>query len=37
MKRNAGQPNIVVTTEGKGIAAHAGARLLCEPAEVLGL
>jgi hypothetical protein len=37
MKRNAGRSNIVVTTEGKGVAAHAGARLLCELAEVLGL
>jgi hypothetical protein len=37
MKRNAGRPNIVVTTGGKGVAAHAGARLLCELADELGL
>ena len=36
MKRNAGRPNIVVTTGGKGVAAHSGARLLCELAEDLG-
>src|SRR5277367_5791821 len=37
MKRNAGRPSIVVTTGGKGVAAHAGARLLCELADELGL
>lgn len=37
MKRNAGRPNLVVTTGGKGVAAHAGARLLCELADDLGL
>ena len=37
MQRNAGRPNIVVTTGGKGVAAHAGARLLCEVAHELGL
>lgn len=37
MKRNAGRPNILVTTGGKGVAAHAGARLLCELADELGL
>ena len=37
MKRNAGRPGIVVTTGGKGVAAHAGARLLCELADELGL
>ncbi len=37
MQRNAGRPNIVVTTGGKGVAAHAGARLLCELADELGL
>ncbi len=37
MQRNAGRPNIVVTTGGKGVATHAGARLLCELADELGL
>jgi hypothetical protein len=37
MKRNAGRPNIVVTTGGKGVVAHAGARLLCDLADELGL
>jgi hypothetical protein len=37
MQRNARRPNIVVTTGGKGVAAHAGARLLCELADELGL
>jgi hypothetical protein len=37
MKRNAGRPNIVVTTGGRGVATHAGARLLCELADGLGL
>jgi len=37
MQRNAGRPNVVVTTGGKGVAAHAGARLLCEVAHELGL
>ena len=37
MQRNVGRPNIVVTTGGKGVAAHAGARLLCEVAHELGL
>jgi hypothetical protein len=37
MQRNAARPNIVVTTGGKGVAAHAGARLLCELADELGL
>ena len=37
MQRNAGRPDIVVTTGGKGVASHAGARLLCELADELGL
>jgi hypothetical protein len=37
MQRNAARPNIVVTTGGKGVAAHAGARLLCELADATGL
>ena len=37
MKRNAGRPNIVVTAGGKGVAAHAGTRLLCDLADELGL
>ena len=37
MKRNAGRPNVVVTTGGRGVAAHAGARLLCDLADELGL
>jgi hypothetical protein len=37
MQRNAARPNVVVTTGGKGVAAHAGARLLCELADATGL
>jgi hypothetical protein len=37
MKRNAGRPSIVVTTGGKGVASHVGARLLCDLADELGL
>ena len=37
MKRNARRPNIVVTTGGKGVVAHAGARLLCDLADDVGL
>jgi hypothetical protein len=37
MKRNASRPSIVVTTGGKGVATHAGARLLCQLADELGL
>jgi Transposase DDE domain group 1 len=37
MQRNAGRPKIAVTTGGQGVAAHGGARLLCELAEELGL
>ncbi len=37
MKRTAARPNVMVTTGGKGVATHAGARLLCELADGLGL
>ena len=37
MKRNARRPNVTVTTGGQGVVSHAGARLLCELADVLGL
>ena len=37
MKRTARRPNLVVTTGGKGVVAHAGARLLCDLADDLGL
>ena len=37
MKRNARRPGIVVTTGGQGVVSHAGARLLCELADDVGL
>ena len=37
MNRTATRPTVSVTTGGKGVAAHAGARLLCELADDLGL
>jgi Transposase DDE domain group 1 len=37
MKRNARRPNLMVTTGGKGVASHAGARLLCDLADAVGL
>jgi hypothetical protein len=37
VKRSAGRPSLVVTTGGRGVVAHAGARLLCELADGLGL
>ncbi len=37
MKRTHRRPSLVVTTGGKGIVAHAGARLLCDLADDLGL
>ena len=37
MKRNARRPNLMVTTGGKGVATHAGARLLCDLADAVGL
>jgi Transposase DDE domain group 1 len=37
MKRNARRPNVTVTTGGHGVVAHAGARMLCDLADELGL
>lgn len=37
MNRTAARPTVSVTTGGKGVAAPAGARLLCELADDLGL
>jgi Transposase DDE domain group 1 len=37
VKTTAGRPRLVVTTGGRGVVAHAGARLLCELADGLGL
>ena len=37
MHRTNKRPSLVVTTGGKGVVAHAGARLLCDLAEGLGL
>ena len=37
MKRTNARPPLSVTADGKGIAAHAGTRLLAETAEVTGL
>ena len=37
MHRTHRRPGLVVTTGGKGIVAHAGARLLCDLADRLGL
>ena len=37
MKRNARRPNLTVTTGGQGVVSHAGARLLCELADDVGL
>jgi len=37
MKRNPSRPSVSVTTGGKGVVAHAGARLLCDLADELGL
>jgi len=37
VKRNARRPNVTVTTGGQGVVAHAGARLLCDLADELGL
>ena len=30
MKRSARRPSVMVTTGGKGVVSHVGARLLCE-------
>ncbi|MHB8671923.1 MAG: IS1380 family transposase [Acidimicrobiales bacterium] len=37
MKRNSARPSLSVTTGGKGVVSHAGARLLCDVADDLGL
>jgi Transposase DDE domain group 1 len=37
VKRNARRPKLTVTTGGQGVVAHAGARLLCELADDVGL
>src|ERR1700691_4910 len=37
MKRTASRPHLAVTTGGKGVAVHAGARLLCDLADAVGL
>jgi len=37
MQRNSRRPALRVTTGGKGVVAHAGARLLCDLAEGVGL
>jgi hypothetical protein len=37
VKRNASRPNVMVTTGGQGVVAHAGARMLCDLADELGL
>ncbi len=37
MKRTQRRPRVVVTTGGRGVVAHAGARLLCDLADRLGL
>jgi hypothetical protein len=37
MKRTRGRPAIAVTTGAKGVVAHAGARLLCDLADDVGL
>jgi hypothetical protein len=37
VKRNARRPNLSVTTNGRGVVTHAGARLLCDLADAVGL
>jgi hypothetical protein len=37
VKRNTGRPRVVVTADGKGVAAHAGTRLVADMADGLGL
>jgi hypothetical protein len=37
VKGNSGRPRVLVTTGGRGVVSHAGARLLCELADGLGL
>ena len=37
MKRSASRPRVSVTTGGRGVVAHVGARLLCDLGDELGL
>lgn len=37
MQRNSTRPRLVVTGDGKNVAAHAGSRMLCDLADALGL
>ena len=37
MKRNATRPRLVVTGDGRNVVGHAGARMVCDLADVLGL
>jgi hypothetical protein len=37
MKRNSTRPRLWVTGDGKNVVAHAGARVLCDLADALGL
>ena len=37
MKRSNPRPSLSVTADGKGVAAHAGTRLLAEMADFVGL
>jgi len=37
MKRNATRPRLVVTGDGRSVVGHAGARMLCDLADALGL
>jgi Transposase DDE domain group 1 len=37
MKRNSTRPRVVVTGDGRNVVGHAGARLVCDLADVLGL
>ena len=37
MKRNRTRPRLVVTADGRGVASHAGARLLSDLADAVGL
>jgi hypothetical protein len=37
MKRNSTRPRVLVTGDGRNVVAHAGARVLCDLADALGL
>src|SRR5947209_18354087 len=37
VKRNPRRPRITVTADGQGVVGHAGARLLCDLADAVGL